>query len=230
MAKYDLRIRARALRGAGRSIASICDELQVSKSTVSLWCRDIQLTEVQERHLRLKQTERSAVGRRRGVQANIDKRLSVISVSRKFALRKIRVISRRDLLFIGSALYWAEGSKTDSTPGFVFVNSDPKMIEVMFAWLTVVMDVKKEDIKLQVAINELHRTRIDVVLEFWSNLLELPLDSFRKTQFVKVPNKKVYENHNTYYGVLRVYVAKSSFLKYKTLALIDRIKQLNMPE
>jgi len=104
------------------------------------------------------------------------------------------------------------------------------MIEVMFAWLTVVMDVKKEDIKLQVAINELHRTRIDVVLEFWSNLLELPLDSFRKTQFVKVPDKRVYENHNTYYGVLRVYVAKSSFLKYKTLALIDRIKQLNMPE
>ncbi len=230
MAKYDLRIKARALRGAGRSIGAICNELQVSKGTVSLWCRDIQLTEVQERRLHLNQIERSAAGRKKGVQANINKRLGNISASKEFALRKIRSLSRRDLLFVGVALYWAEGSKTDSTPGFVFVNSDPKMIEVMFAWLTIVMGVKKEDVKLQVAINELHRTRIDVVLEFWSNLLELPSGSFRKTQFIKVPNKKVYENHDTYYGVLRVYVAKSSFLKYKTLALIERIKQSNMPE
>lgn len=230
MAKYDLRIKARNLRKEGKSVRDICVRLGVSKGAVSLWCRDIRLSEVQINHLQAMHLKSSAAGRKKGTEMNIAKRLRVIAVSEQFASQKIKTLSAKDLLLIGTALYWAEGSKTDSTSGFVFVNSDPKMIKVMFAWLTKVMFVKKEDIKVQISINDIHQPRIDVVLEFWSNLLELPTSSFRKTLFIKVPHRKVYENHDTYYGVLRIYVAKSSFLKYKTLALIERIKQLNLPE
>ena len=43
-------LRARELRGQGRSVKEIARELDVSQSSVSLWIRDIALTERRQRH------------------------------------------------------------------------------------------------------------------------------------------------------------------------------------
>lgn len=131
--------------------------------------------------------------------------------------------SDQGFLRAGVALYWAEGSKAENT-ALIFVNSDPNMILFMFKWFQKVGEVSIEDFKPQVFINAVHAYRIDDVLRFWSNLLDLPVSSFLKTYFSKAVQKKVYENHDRYYGILRLRIRKGTFLKYKIIALIDNLK------
>ena len=51
MAKFEERILARKLRNEGKSIGNIAKIVGVSKSTVSLWCNDIFLSELQKLQL-----------------------------------------------------------------------------------------------------------------------------------------------------------------------------------
>jgi transposase-like protein len=54
MAKILEREKARVYRHKGKSIAEIAKSLDVSKSTVSYWCRDIVLSSQQIKQLQLK--------------------------------------------------------------------------------------------------------------------------------------------------------------------------------
>jgi hypothetical protein len=94
----------------------------------------------------------------------------------------------------------------------------------MYKWLVDILKISKKDIFLQVSINAIHKYRIEKVLNFWADLLDLPKSCFGKTFFVDSVRKKVYENHDSHYGVLRLGVRKSTFLKYKILYLIDILK------
>jgi predicted transcriptional regulator len=47
MTKMDMQTTARILRQQGKSVGAIAQELGVSKSSVSLWVRDIELSEIQ---------------------------------------------------------------------------------------------------------------------------------------------------------------------------------------
>lgn len=129
---------------------------------------------------------------------------------------------------IGVALYWAEGSKTDSTYGFNFINTDPDMIKLMCVWLCNIAGIDKKDIKACVCINSTHKYRINDVLKFWSSLLKLPLSQFSDTYFSKVKRKNTYQNHENYYGLLRLRVVKSANLRYKIQGLIGIIKDMPM--
>lgn len=44
MSKFELKHRASQLRKSGASVSEIATQLGISKSTASLWCRDIVLT------------------------------------------------------------------------------------------------------------------------------------------------------------------------------------------
>lgn len=70
MAKFEKRIKAHNLRRKGKSIKKIAEELDVAKSTVSLWCRDIVLTKLQEKRLRENQIRAGHRGRMIGAEMN----------------------------------------------------------------------------------------------------------------------------------------------------------------
>ena len=131
----------------------------------------------------------------------------------------------RDILIGGIALYWAEGSKSEATSGFVLINSDPAMILFMVRFLMDVLEVSKTDLICSIQINRIHRNRIDEVIEFWSSLLQLPLAQFTKPYYINVTPKKRYSNHHVYYGILRLKVRKSSSLKYHMIELIRFFKE-----
>ena len=57
MAKSRDKIKARKLRKKGESIKKIANLLNISTSTVSLWCRDVELTNIQIDNLRKRQTD-----------------------------------------------------------------------------------------------------------------------------------------------------------------------------
>lgn len=221
MAKSRERLQARELRRKGESIREIAKKVSVARSTISLWCRDIALTNDQLEAL----VERDRLGGARGrvVAAELAKKRKNerVSLNEKVGFERIGKISNRELFLVGIALYWAEGSKGVRSERFVFVNSDPKMIVVMIRWLRECIHVNDEDIVCRVGINEAHRERIKDVENYWSNVTGIQLSQFKKASFKKVVNKKIYENFYEHYGTLDLLVRKCTKLFYEIIGSID---------
>lgn len=160
-------------------------------------------------------------GRLIGAEMNKRKKIEMIEMYKKQGVEHIGSITKRDLFVIGVSLYWAEGSKKDGK--LAFVNSDPLMILLMYRWFQEVQKVPKEDFMPRIFINEMHRSRADVVLSFWSGLLKLPAEQFGNITFLKMKQKKVYSNYDQYYGILSLRIRRSSKLKYQILGLINGV-------
>lgn len=224
MAKYDIRIKARKMREKGISIIVIARDLGVSKSSVSSWCRDIILTAKQNKKLELNKGISVKTGQRMGAEANKQKRLQAIKISEDWAKKHIKKVTKRELLLVATALYWSEGSKSDNTSGFIFVNSDPEMVLVMKLFLIDILEVPKEEIVCSIQINRIHEKRIDTVLNFWEKLLQLDKNQFKRPYYVETKVSKVYDNYDTYYGICRLFIRRGMNLKYKMLGLIKALK------
>lgn len=225
MARYKERIKARQLRREkGMSIKEIAKRVGVSKGTVSLWCRDIELAKKQQERLYERMVLLGYKGRQQGAFKNKKQKQERIRRYEKEGVKTLGRLTKRDMLIAGVGLYWGEGAKTQ-LGRFVFSNSDPEMILFLKRFLVDMLGVKEKDLVFRVLINEIHKPRINTVLRFWRSLLNLPAEQFRSPTFIKVKPKKVYENYDRYYGTLKVSVLKSSGLQYRVLGLIKALKK-----
>lgn len=224
MSKFDKKLKALDLRRKGTSIKSIAEILQVSKGTASVWCRDIELTKEQGQTLKENAIKAGHEGRMIGAEMNKQKKRDSIAFFHQSGKKEIGVLVNRDLLMAGLGLYWGEGSKTDRG-NLSFTNSDPDAILFMYKWFSQIMGVKKQDFIPRIFINEIHRPRIEKVLEFWLELLGLPREQLRNTVFIKTKQKKIYENHDSYYGVVSLRIRKSTHLRYRIMGLIEAMKK-----
>lgn len=225
MAKSIEKLKARALRKGGESIKSIAKLLGVSKSSASLWCRDIVLSESQTLALTERSSRHLALGRRLGSEMHRKRKKLAIARAEEIAAEKVGTLSEKEFFIAGVALYWAEGSKKES--GVALSNSDPKMILFMYKWFKKFFELNDSDFMPRIFINAQHRDRIDRVLTFWSSLLELPSEQFGNPVLLNIPHKKVYENRETYYGVLSLRVRKSTWIKYQILGMMGRLDYMS---
>lgn len=125
---------------------------------------------------------------------------------------------------VGLGLYWGEGAKAERC-NLSISNSDPRVIRVAMRWFSVCLDVDEERFKPRLFISDAHRSREDVLLDFWSHELGIPREQFANTVYIR-RGKKIYENHETYYGVLALNVLKGTELRYRILALIEQVSKL----
>lgn len=209
------------------SLRGISLKLCVSKSSVSLWCADIVLTQKQIEHLSKEAVHKGLKGRLVGAYMNRQKKINSVNKALFEAEKTLGKLNHRDLLLLAAGLFWGEGSKTDSR--FIFINSDPAMIKLVKDFLVKNMGVQQGEIRATVQINAIHKARIEKVMQFWSKHLNLPLSQFANPYYVYSVPKKVYENHQTYTGILRLRVLRSSGLQYKMLGLIAVLKKEYMP-
>lgn len=221
MAKSEKRIEATALRRKGFPIREIAKKLGVSKGSASIWCRDVVLTPSQIALINKNLSIKTAPGRLIGAMMNKKKRIDALSKYRLEGIKEIGEVSSRELLLIGTALYWAEGAKTIGK--FIFANSNASMILLMYKFLIHTLHIPKSEIRIGIQINSIHQYRIEKVLLFWSKLLDLPTSQFDNPYYVKIKPKKVYENMDDYHGLVRLRVIKGSSLQYRLLGLIDGI-------
>lgn len=224
MSKFNLRTKAQVLRSRGYPIGKIAKVLGVSKSSASLWCKEIKLSDKIKNKIKINHIKKTQKGRLYGVQLNKEKKVRSVEESNLKALKMINKVNERDVLLISTALYWSEGSKSDSSSGFRFINSDPEMIVFVKKFLTNTLHVQNKEIVCSVQINEIHKPRIKTVLNFWKNLLDLSDEQMRKPYYVKTPPQKAYSNYDNYYGICKLLVKRSSNLKYLMLGLIKTIK------
>lgn len=226
MAKSHERLMARELRRKGESIREIAQRVSIARSTVSLWCRDIVLTDDQLEELVSRDRRGAARGRVVAAELAKKRKNERITSNKNVGFERIGTVSNRELFLIGIALYWAEGSKGVRSERFVFVNSDPKMILIMIRWLRECMNVNSENIVCRVGINEAHQTRIVDVERYWSDITGIPLTQFKRASFKKVVNKKIYENFYEHYGTLDLLVRKCTKLFYEILGCIDGLSDV----
>jgi hypothetical protein len=224
MSKFDKKMQALKLRRKGTSIKTIAEKLDISKGTASVWCRDIVLTKKQEQKLKRGMIAAGHKGRMLGAEMNRRKKADAIAFYRESGTKEIGNFEKRDFLMAGLGLYWGEGSKTDRG-NLSFTNSDPDAIVFMYKWFRDVLEVKREDFIPRIFINEIHRPRIKNVIQFWLGLLPLPKEQFRKTVFIKTKQQKIYENHNSYFGIISLRIKKSTSVRYRIMGLLEAIKK-----
>ena len=221
MAKSLLRIQANNLRGEGASIKTIAKQLGVSKSSVSIWTRNILLNEEQLQRLKESALLGAERGRLKSALVHRDRRIKLEEDAKNFGISILSEISNRELLIAGLALYWGEGGKTNKR--VEFCNSDPKMIKFLIRWLKVNFQLDISQFKCAVGINILHQKREMAVKKYWSEITGIPISQFYKTSFKKTINRKVYNNFDKHFGTLTVRIIKSTSLYYKILGLIEAL-------
>lgn len=201
---------------------AIARQLEVSPSSVSLWCRDIQLTDEQIRDLETRARDPNYGRRLKYAQLQQQKRITKTRLLRKRGIQEIATLTNRELFLVGAALYWAEGFKKDSQAGFA--SSDPGMIKLIIKWLQECCDYKVENLSFRVTLNISHKGRIGDVQKYWSQVIGVNQKCFQKPFYQKVRWKKVYENPNKYYGVLRIRVRKSTDFLRKIHGWIEGLR------
>jgi transposase len=206
-AKDDLRERARELRGQGWTYSEIQAELGCSKSSVSLWVRD--LPHPEPRCTPEEQRARMNAGLAR-LRAEQDQ---VREETKRAAAAAIGKLSDRELFLVGVGLYWAEGAKDkpySRREQVLFVNSDPGMISVFLAWLDL-LQVERERLRFRVMIHE--SADVPAAERYWADHVGADGGSFNKTTLKKHNPKTVRKNvGDTYRGCLVIYVLQSADL------------------
>ncbi|WP_067135312.1 hypothetical protein [Microtetraspora malaysiensis] len=220
-AKDDLRTRARELRLAGRSYGEIVSELGVSKSSVSLWVRDLpeppRLGPEQRK-------QRAAEGARRYWESERGEREARRQEVRDDAAAMVGQLSERDLLIAGAVAYWCEGGK--NKPGrrydrVVFMNSDPGLIRFFLRFLDVA-GVDRADVVFHVCI---HETADLVEAEkFWLGQTGGTEDQFGNPVIKRHRPATVRSNvGEEYHGCLRVEVRRGARLYRKIEGWVEGI-------
>ncbi|MEV2246842.1 hypothetical protein [Streptomyces sp. NPDC049970] len=205
-AKDDLRDRARELRLQGMTYDRIQVELGCSKSSISLWVRDL------PKPPRRTREDASAIARR-GWEATLRQREVERRQTREAARRETARLGERELFVAGVALYWAEGTKSKPyrrQERVSFVNSDPNVISVFLAWLRLV-GVTAERLRFHVHVHE--SADVAEAERFWADHTGAHASRFGKTSLKRHQPKTNRKNTGAEYrGCLVIHVLQSAEL------------------
>ena len=172
--KVDDRNRSRDLRRLGWTYSEIVAEVGVSKSSVSLWCRDIEPDRDAWAARALANRNYGARPRRPHAQ----QRAKQEEVTRLLVEGRARIgkLSERDFLLAGTALYAGEGSKTGSA--VIFTNSDPRMIAFFAAWMRQFLEIDETRLRMRLYLHQ--GLDLEAAMTFWSDLTAIPTSQFVK--------------------------------------------------
>lgn len=149
--KDDERREAIRLRSDGMSIRKIAETLGVALASVSIWTREVSLTD--EQKMALRQEANSAEKMKKMQDAH--SRRSLERRERWQKEGKEMAVSAGPEFIAGCMLYWAEGTK--GCNDVQFANSDVEMVKFFVRFLRQWFGVKNDDIKIFFAL--LHRQR-----------------------------------------------------------------------
>ena len=157
---------ARRLRRTGLPLAEIAATLGVSRSSISLWVRDVEFTPL-PRPPRGRRRAPNALQRRK--QAEVDR---LVEEGRS----RVGRLSEREFLVAGVALYAGEGATRDGA--VKFANSDPRMIAFHCAWLRRFFEIDETRLRVRLYLHE--GLDLDASVAYWSALTGIPPSQFQK--------------------------------------------------
>ncbi|MGK5675876.1 helix-turn-helix domain-containing protein [Micromonospora sp. URMC 106] len=224
-AKDDLRSAAVGLRAEGRSVNEIARQLGVAKSTAYQWVRHLPLdpdeavAERRRAHSSLMTEARWAAHREARDAAQAAERARAASV--------VGCLGDRDLLLLGAAIYWCEGTKSKPwrrDDRLQFVNSDPGLLALFLRFLEV-CGIGRDVPSYRVSIHE--TADCEAATKWWARELELPVERFQRASLKKHRPATVRRNAGDgYRGCLVITVPRSRELYWRIEGMIAELFQI----
>jgi len=209
------------LREKGRSYSEIRKKIKVSKSTLTSWLRDIELSPGQKKRLFVTLRQKNGY---RLARLNRNKKRKETERIIAEAKMQLPLFFSNPLFISGLMLYWAEGDKSDEREVVKFSNSDPRMIVFMMRWFREICEIKENKFRIALHIHKLHcRPKIE---NYWSRLTGIPRNQFHKTQIK--PTSLGQRKNKLYDGTCAIVVnSRSLFRRIKgwKLGFIEKTKK-----
>lgn len=207
------------LRKKGFSYKQILKEVNVSKDTISRWCRDITLTPQQMELLLKRKLHGGEKGRlvAAKLKHNIREK-EILSLSKK-GIKEVGNLSKRDRFISGISLYAGEGGKTQ----LEFANSDPKIIKFMMSWFREFCEIPESKFRGAIWIHD--NLDSSEAKSFWSKTTGIPKSQFFKTYLAKnkLNSRKIRKNIHQF-GVFSI-VASNVRVHRKILGWIAGVME-----
>ncbi len=166
------------MRKKGLSVNAISSKLGVSKSSVSLWVRDIKLP----RSAQIKIRQSLSNGQRVASVAKKAKTALSLTTAKEEAMQAVKSsqpIDASTALIFCSLLYWCEGSKSHNDKELTFSNSDPLLIGAYISLLRRAFPLDESRLRVLLHLHEYHDERAQ--LGYWSGITGIPISQFLKT-------------------------------------------------
>ena len=197
--KLDEKNSAIELRKKGYAINKIAKEVGVSKSSISIWVRNVELSKEHIENLKLSPFTSQAIESRRSTRLSneLKKRNNSIALAKN----EIPTIDKASLWLIGVMLYWAEGGKTQRIVRFS--NGDPEMIKIMIKFFKIICRVPNAKLRGYIHIHE--GLDYKSAEKYWSDISEIPLNQFYKTYRKQNKSSKNMKN-SLPFGVMDIYI------------------------
>lgn len=180
MAKADLRKHAIKLRLQGHTYGQIKQELNLQKSTLSDWLKNLPLStenlELLSQNKSLSVRLRVEKYRKTMQDKQVERYKKVFSAQ----YERLIPLSKKELFIAGLFLYWGEGSKQKGR--VIISNTNPQLILFAKYWMVNSLDVPLE--KLQIRLHLYSDMNPEKEISFWSKLLDIPKTQF-KTPYIK---------------------------------------------
>jgi len=204
------------------SIKAIAARLDVAKSTVSLWVRDLPLSEeiLQQKQL---------VGATRGGKTRAD---NARAIRREYqqAGREMAISLEDDPLFVaGCMMHWAEGDKNKNLAGIS--NTSPHFLRFWLRFLRRFFEVEPKDMALHIYCYLGNGKTQQQIERYWLKQLDLPRSCLRKTTVVTKHRFSTFAKKNKHpYGVAHLRTGSTEVVQkiwgaIKLLADIDEEDQ-----
>lgn len=179
---YLLKQRIIALRKAGKTYREIRKTLgkPIPKSTLSLWCQNIELPAWYRAKVREINSKNIVHAQKIAWINNRKKRKLLLESLRVEALRVIKHLDKENLKIILAALYLGEGAKWKSHSGLMLGSSDAGIVTLYLRLLNECYGVKLQEIKCRVSYRA--DQDIEKLQEYWSEITKIPVKNFYKTK------------------------------------------------
>jgi hypothetical protein len=219
--KWQQKEEAQQLRKKGASLQEIAKRVGVSKASVSVWVRDIELSVSQRRMLSKRGRSVESIERRR--KARIANTLARHKVVTDLAKDDIPSLTRHELLLVGAALYWGEGGKTKKGMARI-ANSDPRIICLMVRFFIEICGVPPKKFRGHVhTFSHLNARKAE---EYWSHISGIPLKQFYKT-YAKPSSAGKGHKDSTPFGTFQIYVCDTQVF-LRVMGWIEKLAELTM--
>jgi hypothetical protein len=211
MAKVLEKRKVIELRLQGKSYSEIKKIVNVSKSSLSLWLKNVPLTE--EQILGLKKKKERAVERyRETMKLKRMRRSSCYYVNQ---INKWIPLSDREIFIAGLFLYLGEGNKV-SRNSVGITNTDPSVIKFALYWIINSLKVPKEKVRVQLHLyNDMN---FEKESNFWLRELQMEKSCLTKP-YIKKSFKTSLDQKGFGHGTCGLFVHKTIIKENILLAI-----------
>lgn len=209
LSRWEMAELGRDIRRLGWTYSEIMAVIPVPKGTLANWCRDIRLTPDQVAAIQQRVATKKGIPR----DTQMKRRLEIEAI-RAAARNEVPRLANQGLWVAGTALYWAEGSKTRNH--LELANADERLLRLFIHWVREYLDLDAEFV-LQL---HLHTGNDEAsAKDYWKSSLDLPRVHFYET-FIK-PAGTGHRKNKLPQGVCRVRVRKASDHWNRVMEWID---------